>query len=102
MNLELILKKNFEIYADTLRGYPGDFAGHHTAFPCRWEGDRHSNFLPDMEFPGGFNKNAVRTNIADRCDKGTIAGFACRCRQNFIKPLSTAASTIHLTQMPIF
>ena len=101
MNFELILKKNFESYADALRGYPDDFAGHHTAFPRRWKGDRHGNFLPDIEFPGGFNKNAVRTNIADRCDKCTIPGFACRCRQNFIKTLSATASAVHFTQMPV-
>ena len=77
----LILKKNFNIYSDALRSYSDDFTGHHAGFSCRRKGDCHGNFLPDRELPGRFNKNAAGTNIADRCDKCTISGFARRCRQ---------------------
>ena len=99
LNLRLIFKKNFKIYSDALRRYPGDFTGYHAAFSCRWKGDRHGNFLADRELPGGFNKNAAGTNITDRCDKRTISGFTRRCRQNFIKALSAVTSAIHVTKM---
>lgn len=101
-NPNLILKKNFEIHPDSPIRYPGDFAGHHMAVPCRWKGDRHGNFLPDREVPGGFNKRAAGTDITYRCDKCTISGFAGRCRQNFIKALPAALSSIHTIQMPIY
>jgi hypothetical protein len=97
----LIFKKNFEIYPDSIGRYPGDFTGHHMAFPCRWKGDRHGNFLPDRELPGGSNKSAVGADITNRCDKCTIFGFAGRCRQEFIKPLPAAPSSIHIIHMPI-
>ena len=101
LNLNLIFKKNLKIYPDTLRRYPDDFTGHHAAFSCGGKGDRHGNFLPDGELPAGFNKNPVGTNITDRCDECTIPGFTGRCRQDFIKPLSAAASSIHVIEMPI-
>jgi hypothetical protein len=97
----LIFKKNFEIYPDSIRRYPDDFTGYHVAFSGRWKGDRHSNFLPDGELPGGSNKNAIGTDIADRRDKGAISGFARCCRQNFIKPLSAINSSIHVIEMPV-
>jgi hypothetical protein len=97
----LIFKKNLKIYPDALRRHPDDFSRHHAAFTCRGKGDRHGNFLPDREFPAGFNKNAVGTNITDGCDKCTISGFAGGCRQDFIKPLSAATSSIQVIEMPI-